>query len=207
MTTPAAWSRSTSRRHGFAMLDDSYIQEAEYRARRFSGAYTGTSGSLAADTLRLINERKRLMERIAELEQSLDACHAETERSIPADWILRGERALRASQEPRPLGAGVLAPAGENESERLLHDALDAVRDRRTKYGPPTDHFAITTALVNATFGTHFTPGDWAVVMMLDKIARSRGPANTRDNWVDLAGYAACRAETDAPQPPASESK
>lgn len=139
------------------------------------------------------------MERIAELER-------ETERAIPSDWILRGERELRASREPAPLGSGVMhATIGMSESERLLHDALDAVRDRRTKYGPPLSHFAITAALVNAAFGTSFTAGDWAVVMMLDKVARSRGPGNTRDNWVDLAGYAACRAECDAPQPPDEE--
>lgn len=183
------------------MLDATYIQEAEFRARRFQGAWTGTSGTLAADVMRLINERKLLMERIAELEQGV-----ETERAIPSDWILRGERELKASREPAPLGSGVIHDTiGMSESERLLHDALDAVRDRRTKYGPPLSHFAITAALVNAAFGTSFTPGDWAVVMMLDKVARSRGPGNTRDNWVDLAGYAACRAECDAPQPPDEE--
>jgi hypothetical protein len=37
------------------MLDDAYLREAEYRARRFSGAYTGTSGALAADVIRLLN--------------------------------------------------------------------------------------------------------------------------------------------------------
>ena len=43
-------------------LDDDYLQEAEYRARRFSGAYTGTSGTLAADVIRLLAEVRRLRE-------------------------------------------------------------------------------------------------------------------------------------------------
>lgn len=46
-------------------LPDSYLLECEMRARRFSGAYTGTSGTLAADTLRLLAEVSRLKGEIA----------------------------------------------------------------------------------------------------------------------------------------------
>ena len=41
-------------------LRDAYLLEAELRARKFSGAYTGTSGTLAADVLRLLKEVSRL---------------------------------------------------------------------------------------------------------------------------------------------------
>jgi hypothetical protein len=41
-------------------LADAYLAECEHRARRFSGAYTGTSGSLAADVMRLLAEVRRL---------------------------------------------------------------------------------------------------------------------------------------------------
>lgn len=41
-------------------LADAYLLECEHRARRFSGAYTGTSGTLAADVLRLLAEVRRL---------------------------------------------------------------------------------------------------------------------------------------------------
>jgi hypothetical protein len=41
-------------------LADAYLAECEHRARRFSGAYTGTSGTLAADVLRLLFEVRRL---------------------------------------------------------------------------------------------------------------------------------------------------
>jgi len=33
-------------------LSDAYLLEAEFRARAFSGAFTGTAGTLAADVLR-----------------------------------------------------------------------------------------------------------------------------------------------------------
>ena len=41
-------------------LTDAYLAECEQRARRFSGAYTGTSGDLAARLLHCVAEVKRL---------------------------------------------------------------------------------------------------------------------------------------------------
>ena len=52
-------------------------------------------------------------------------------------------------------------------AEQTLQGAIEAVRDRHTKYGPPREHFTRTAALVNAAFGTNFTPADWALVMVL----------------------------------------
>lgn len=234
------------------MLDAAYITEAEQRARRFSGAYTGTSGSLAADVMRLLTERKELMTQLEEANQALrDAvaerlantaaddpkltgytppescceggkCHTPTDglaetlsvigdrlrdaqREIPDDWILRGDRELR---EQRLRGDGVMNAPSETYAEwkpeafqpqtaahETLNHAIAAVLDRHQKYGPPTEHFARTAALVNAAFGTSFTAADWALVMVLDKVSRQRGPAATHDAAVDIAGYAACHQE------------
>lgn len=41
-------------------LTDAYLQQAEFDARRFQGAWTGTSGTLAAHVMRLIAEVSRL---------------------------------------------------------------------------------------------------------------------------------------------------
>jgi hypothetical protein len=41
-------------------LPDAYLVECEQDARRFSGAYTGTSGTLAAHVMRLLGEVRRL---------------------------------------------------------------------------------------------------------------------------------------------------
>jgi hypothetical protein len=46
-------------------LTDAYLAECEHRARRFSGAFTGTSGTLAADVLRLIAELSRIKGELA----------------------------------------------------------------------------------------------------------------------------------------------
>lgn len=78
---------------------------------------------------------------------------------------------------------------------RTLQRAVDTVRDRHLKYGPPTAHFSKTAAMVNAAFGTTFTAADWALVMVLDKVARQMGPEATDDAAIDIAGYAACHEE------------
>lgn len=80
-------------------------------------------------------------------------------------------------------------------AEQTLRAALEAVRDRHGKYGPPNEHFGRTAALVNAAFGTTFTASDWALVMVLDKVARLRGPTPTTDGGVDIAGYGGCYEE------------
>ena len=127
-----------------------------------------------------------------------DAADSDTP-SIPEDWILRGHRELEGQ---RQRGDGILAATPDDDvspAERMLLDAAAAVRDRRRRYGPPKDHFTITVGLINAAFGTNFRPEDWATIMQLDKIARSRGPSDHPDNNIDGAGYAACRAECRVP--------
>ena len=46
-------------------LSDAYLLEAEFRARAFSGAFTGTAGTLAADVLRLLAELSRVKGKLA----------------------------------------------------------------------------------------------------------------------------------------------
>lgn len=214
------------------MLDADYITACEQRARRFSGAYTGTSGTLAADVMRLLRERKELMDTLDEANKAIrdavttrlagtpaddpkmqgyvppESCceGGKCQPTIPCDWILRGEREL---QGDRLRGDGVLNAGSETYAEwkpeafrpktvaqETLDEAMRAVIDRHAKYGPPSEHFARTAALVNAAFGTSFTSSDWALVMVLDKVARLRGPTPTTDGGVDICGYGACYEET-----------
>jgi hypothetical protein len=135
---------------------DGYLRQAEYRARRYSGAWTGTAGTLAADVVRLLTYVK---------ETRMDATD-----SSPA--------------------------------EALLATATATIRQRRATYGPPREHFARTVAAVNAIFAGKLreplTDADWAMIMILDKLARHQGTAKSSDTPVDLAGYAACLAECEA---------
>jgi len=46
------------------MTEDDCVR-AEHRARQFQGAWTGTAGTLAADVMRLLAERERLLRELA----------------------------------------------------------------------------------------------------------------------------------------------
>jgi hypothetical protein len=202
------------------MLTAEQLADIVRRKNRFMGQWTGTSGALAADCHHLMEDRATMEATIdqlaadnAKLRAAVEArlaesccdggqCHpqqiADEPSTIPVDWILRGQRELEEQREYRRPGDGIVAAPPDEDAppaEQLLLNALEAVRDRRRRYGPPKDHFSITVALINAAFGTTFKPQDWATIMQLDKIARSRGPADHPDNDVDGAGYAACRAE------------
>ena len=132
-------------------------------------------------------------------QDSLQETYSEWKPPAYATTVVVGEDVLNewaefTRDEPPRAGDGVL---GERPTvaEQTLQSALEAVRDRHGKYGPPNEHFGRTASLVNAAFGTSFTAADWALVMVLDKVARLRGPTPTTDGGVDIAGYGGCYEE------------
>ncbi len=93
------------------------------------------------------------------------------------------------------------SPASQRSPRALLlMDAINATDQRGAKYGPPEQHFARTVGMVNAAFAhvlkRPLTTGEWAQVMILDKIARHQAVPQ-KDNLLDIAGYAACSFECD----------
>jgi len=53
------WPCCCTARRTVEKLSDAYLQQCEFDARKFSGAYTGTSGTLAAHVMRLLAELSR----------------------------------------------------------------------------------------------------------------------------------------------------
>lgn len=70
--------------------------------------------------------------------------------------------------------------------------------DREQDYGSPEDSFKIIAKLWTAYHGTEFTAKDAAVMLALLKVARIASGHAKDDNWVDLAGYAACGGEIES---------
>ena len=64
------------------LLPDDYIEQARQRAYRYHGQWTGTAGSLAADSARLLLERKRLLDAIRKLLQQLYAASPSLRKAI-----------------------------------------------------------------------------------------------------------------------------
>lgn len=52
-------------------LQPGYLIQCEMDARRFQGAWTGTSGNLAAHVMRLLKDRKRIAEENERLREEL----------------------------------------------------------------------------------------------------------------------------------------
>lgn len=81
--------------------------------------------------------------------------------------------------------------------DEILRAAEQCVcRERQDEYGGPENNFNRIAALWTAYLEVPVRPHDVACMMALLKIARIRTGAGKDDNWIDLAGYAACGGET-----------
>ncbi len=87
--------------------------------------------------------------------------------------------------------------------KELLEETIEAVcGDRNVQYGDPNDDFKTTAALwtlyVTRKKAKHpeqefaFDAEDVAVMMILLKVSRLSWSHEKKDNWLDIAGYAAC---------------
>lgn len=92
--------------------------------------------------------------------------------------------------------------------ESILDEAKKCVcTDREQDYGPPENNFKIIAELWDTYirakqyfggFGFKIHAHDVAVMMALLKIGRIASGQHKADNYVDLAGYAACAGEIAA---------
>ena len=86
--------------------------------------------------------------------------------------------------------------------EEILKEALECVTgERELQYGSPEDSFGLIAnfwadylkaGCVTDDGAVYICADDVAAMMALLKIARICTGAGKADNWVDLAGYAAC---------------
>ena len=78
----------------------------------------------------------------------------------------------------------------------ILETANEYVtRDRAATHGDAEDSFSKLAALWGARLGVHIRP-DQVAIMMLDlKTVRAWDNPKHQDNWIDMAGYAACGGE------------
>lgn len=81
----------------------------------------------------------------------------------------------------------------------LLNKAINIVDgERKDRYGEPGDVFKNIAILWSDYLNDEVTALDVANLMMLLKIARSRSNPEYQDNYIDIAGYAACAGEIAA---------
>ena len=78
----------------------------------------------------------------------------------------------------------------------ILESALECVTGRRVEdHGRPEDSFQVIANLWNAYSGHDYSAMDVAIMLGLLKVGRIACGQGTVDNYIDLAGYAACAGE------------
>ena len=70
--------------------------------------------------------------------------------------------------------------------------------DREQSYGSPENNFSTIARLWTAYKGIELTAVDVAIFLSLVKIGRIASGRGKADNWIDLAGYAACGGEIES---------
>ena len=80
--------------------------------------------------------------------------------------------------------------------EECLKKAMEIVcTDRESQYGAPEDNFAKIADLWSIYLRSDIDSEDVSMMMALFKIARASTGKYKADNYIDLAGYAACGME------------
>ena len=80
----------------------------------------------------------------------------------------------------------------------VLNKAWEIVtKERQDQYGNCEDNFSLVAGLWGAYLGIEVTPVDVVIMMIQLKSARVKTGAGKDDNWIDIAGYAACGAECE----------
>jgi len=78
----------------------------------------------------------------------------------------------------------------------ILRDATQAVTvDRAATHGSVKDNFTALARIWSGRLGVNITPAQVAIMMIDLKTVRAWGNPGLADNWVDMAGYAACGGE------------
>lgn len=80
--------------------------------------------------------------------------------------------------------------------EQVLNTALEVVTQRNVQYGKPEDVFSTIAQMWSAYLNASVTETDVANMMILLKLARMKNNPTHFDNYVDIAGYAACGWDT-----------
>jgi hypothetical protein len=88
----------------------------------------------------------------------------------------------------------------------ILDAAKQAVTvDRSATHGKPEDTFGMIARSWSAKLGIEVTPVQVCILLADLKACRAWGNSGHDDNFVDLAGYAACGGEIATDQTPASD--
>ena len=106
-------------------LTDEYLAEARQRAYRYQGQWTGTTGSIAADSARLLIERKKMQGIITDLEDTNAQLRAAVETRLAGGCCDGGKCHATPDDDPvERWKEATQASAAKYAAERLAGDSL-----------------------------------------------------------------------------------
>ena len=100
---------------------------------------------------------------------------------------------LARRSEPPTVPCGFFYERATMKRSKILAKAEQAVTvDRAATHGDVENNFEILAAIWSVRLGVSITPAQ-ATIMLIDlKTVRAWGNSTHADNWIDMAGYAAC---------------
>lgn len=93
-------------------------------------------------------------------------------------------------------GSAVDTPAVSIRARTLDTARSCVMQDRNLQYGPPEDSFAEVAKRWSIHLGVEVQPHDVPLMLIDLKLVRAKKSPRKADHYVDIAGYAACGAET-----------
>ena len=155
-------------------LSDEYIAEARQRAYRFQGQWTGTAGALAADTARLIIERKNMQGHIMDLENTNAQLRAAVETRL-SGGCCDGGKCQPADDAPERWKEITQASAEKYHAERVEKIPVDWILQGQKEMEASTDDIRWTGDSILAKDHDDVSPAEKLLMDAID-VVRDRRP-------------------------------
>jgi hypothetical protein len=155
-------------------LTDEYIAEARQRAYRFQGQWTGTAGALAADTARLIIERKKMQGHIMDLENTNAQLRAAVETRL-AGGCCDGGKCQPADDAPERWKVMAQASAEKYHAEQAEQIPVDWILQGQKEMEASADDIRWTGDSILAKDHDDVSPAEKLLMDAID-VVRDRRP-------------------------------
>jgi hypothetical protein len=187
-------------------LTDEYLAEARQRAYRFQGQWCGTSGALAADTARLLIERKKMQGIITSLEDTNAQLRAAVETRLAGGCCDGGKCQPAADDAPERWKVKAQSSAEKYQSEHAEPEEpvvpVDWILRGQRETDAARDDIRWTGDSILATQSDDIRPGSREFLAVLDEL-RTLHLRKTLDYGVDEDALSNIRNSADVVNMPA----
>lgn len=186
-------------------LTDEYIAEARQRAYRYQGQWTGTTGSIAADSARLLIERKKMQGIITDLENTNAQLRAAVETRLAGGCCDGGKCHATPEQLEEGWREITQASSAKYHAERAVPEEavpVDWILQGQKEMEASTDDIRWTGDSILAKQSDDIRPGSREFLAILEEL-KTLHLAKTLDYGVDEDALSNIRQSADVVNMPA----